>query len=107
MGPREALLRQKIEATFAPEYYELANESHMHAVPKGSESHFKVLIVSEEFEGKKRLERSRLINDLVKEEMTKGLHALSQRTMTPSEWAEVRDTFEMVSPACQGGTKIP
>ena len=99
------MLRQKIEEAFNPEYYELVNESHMHSVPKGSESHFKVVVVSEIFEGKPRLERSRMINDLFKNELNTGLHALSQRTMTPTEWEKVRDTFEMVSPECRGGSK--
>ncbi|MBC7371279.1 MAG: BolA family transcriptional regulator [Bdellovibrionaceae bacterium] len=107
MGPREALLRTKIESTFNPEYYELVNESYMHSVPKGSESHFKVLIVSEKFAGKPRLERSRMVTELFKDEMNTGLHALSQRTMTPEEWAPVKDTFEMVSPECRGGSKAP
>jgi BolA protein len=105
MGPREALLRQQIEAAFQPEYYELENESHSHSVPTSSETHFRLLVVSEMFEGKSRLDRSRMINDLVKPEMERGLHALTQRTMTPAEWDLVKDTFEMVSPACRGGSK--
>jgi BolA protein len=105
MGPREALLRQKIETTFQPEYYELENESHKHSVPENSETHFRLLVVSDIFTGKSRIDRSRLVNEMVKDEMSRGLHALSQRTMTPAEWDKVKDTFEMVSPACRGGSK--
>lgn len=105
MGPREAWLRKQIEAAFNPEYYELENESHSHSVPANSETHFRLLVVASVFEGKTRIDRSRMINDLVKDEMSRGLHALSQRTMTPSEWDKVKDTFEMVSPACRGGSK--
>jgi stress-induced morphogen len=105
MGPREALLRQQIETAFNPDYYELENESHSHSVPVNSETHFRLLVVSSAFEGKSRIDRSRMINEVVKDEMTRGLHALSQRTMTPSEWAAIKDTFVMVSPACRGGSK--
>lgn len=105
MGPRELFLRQQIEQAFAPEYYELENESHKHAVPPNSETHFRLLVVSSVFEDKSRLDRSRLVNDLVKDEMNQGLHALSQKTMTPSEWEKIKDTFKMVSPECRGGSK--
>lgn len=106
MGPIEASLRSSIEKAFNPEYYELVNESHMHSVPANSETHFRLLVVSEIFVGKNRIDRSRMVNDLMKPEMTKGLHALSQRTMTPEEWDKVKDTFEMVSPECRGGSKL-
>lgn len=108
MGPRELRLRQSIENTFLPEYYELENESHQHGArqlnPK-LETHFRLLVVSAVFEGKSRLDRSRLVNEMVAGEMATGLHALSQRTMTPSEWSQVKDTFVMVSPECRGGSK--
>lgn len=103
MGPIEAALRARIEKTLAPEYYELENESHQHSVPENSETHFRLLVVSESFEGRSRLDRSRMVNDLMKPLMSQGLHALSQRTMTPAEWDQVKETFVMVSPECQGG----
>lgn len=105
MGPLETTLRQKIEGAFKPEYYELENESHSHSVPANSETHFKLVVVSEAFAGKSRLDRSRMVTDLFKAELSQGLHALTQRTMTPPEWAAVKDTFVMASPACRGGSK--
>ena len=105
MGPIEASLRTNLEAAFAPEYFELENESHLHSVPANSETHFRLLVVSAAFEGKSRIDRSRMINELMKAEMVKGLHALSQRAMTPAEWDLVKDTFVMVSPECQGGSR--
>ena len=44
-GQIEAKLRQ----AFSPEVLEITNESHLHNVPPGSESHFKAVIVSEQF----------------------------------------------------------
>lgn len=107
MGPTEKALRASIEQTFNPEYFELENESHSHSVPANSETHFRLLVVSEAFEGKSRIDRSRMVNELIKPFMDRnGLHALSQRTFTPAEWEPVKDTFEMVSPACRGGSKL-
>src|SRR5437868_15527271 len=105
MGPMEQALRASIEKAFAPEYFELENESHMHSVPPNSETHFRLLVVSDIFAGKPRIDRSRLVNDTIKPYMERGLHALSQRTFTPVEWEAVKDTFEMVSPECRGGSK--
>ncbi len=51
---------------------------------------FAVLVVSEKFEGKKLLERQRLVNDLFKEELaSNSIHALQQKTKTPAEWAKL------------------
>jgi BolA protein len=105
MGPLETALREKIEKAFNPEYYELENESHRHSVPKNSETHFRLLVVSTAFEAKSRIDRSRMVNELMKPLMIKGLHALSQRTMTPPEWGKMKETFVMVSPECQGRAK--
>ena len=106
MGPMEQALRASIEKAFNPEYFELENESHMHSVPKNSETHFRLLVVSNAFEGKSRIDRSRLVNDVVKPYMAQGLHALSQRTFTLPEWDKIKDTFVMVSPECRGGSLV-
>jgi BolA protein len=74
-------------------------------VPANSETHFRLLVVSKSFEGKSRLDRSRLVNELMKPLMAQGLHALSQRTLTPPEWLQIKDTFVMVSPECRGGSR--
>ena len=49
-NPLESLIRQKLTSHFVPEHLEILNESFMHNVPKGSETHFKVLVVSNKFE---------------------------------------------------------
>ena len=43
-------IEQKIQASLVPLHLEVVNESNMHNVPPGSESHFKLVIVSPEFE---------------------------------------------------------
>ena len=45
------VIEAKLRDAFAPAHLEVVNESHMHSVPKGSETHFKVVVVSDRFEG--------------------------------------------------------
>ena len=56
---------------------QVANESSQHNVAQGSETHFKVVVVSDEFKGQLPLDRHRVINGLLKAEFDAGLHALS------------------------------
>lgn len=102
-GPMESKIRTKLEAEFQPVYLELENESHRHSVPQGSESHFRLFLVSAKFEGLSRIARQRLVNEALKDEFASGLHALTQKTMTPMEWSEA-GVVEMSSPPCYGGS---
>lgn len=86
-----------------PVYLELENESHRHSVPEGSESHFRILVVSREFENMSRVDRQRFVYSLLQEEMRSGVHALSQRTYSPDEWdlaLSKEGIVKMESPLC-------
>ena len=83
---------------------DVANESHMHSVPKNSETHFKVTVVSAAFEGKTLVARHRLVNGLLKDELAGGVHALSIHAYTPSQWSERGGEIPQ-SPPCRGGSK--
>lgn len=98
-------IQQKLQAALSPTFLEVNNESHMHNVPEGSESHFKVVIASKRFEGEKLLNRHRLINKILADELQGGVHALALHTMTPEEWFE-RNGSVRDSPECLGGSKI-
>lgn len=89
-----------------PFHLEVVNESRMHSVPPGSESHFKVTVVSEEFEGKMPLARHRLVNELLRELLAGPVHALALHTHTPEEWFK-RAGGAPDSPPCLGGSKTP
>jgi stress-induced morphogen len=104
-GPIENRIREKLMARFAPEHLEVTNESHTHNVPKGSETHFKVLIVASEFEGQSRIQRQRAVNEALAEELKSGVHALTQRALSPSEWAREGAVDGFESPECRGGSK--
>jgi BolA protein len=62
----ESSIRRKLKNALSPVFLDVQNESSKHNVPKGSESHFKVTIVSDQFTGKKALKRHRMVNDLLK-----------------------------------------
>ena len=90
--------------SFAPVHLEVINESYMHSVPEGSESHFKVTVVTDQFEGKMLVARHRMVNELLAEEIAGPIHALSLHTMTPDEWIEKGGQVPD-SPDCLGGSK--
>jgi BolA protein len=77
----------------------------MHNVPPGSESHFKVVLVSSEFEDKMPVKRHQLVYKILSEEMQGGIHALALHTYTPTEW-EHRLGQAPNSPDCKGGSKV-
>lgn len=83
-------------------HLEVINESNNHNVPPGSESHFKVVLVSNDFEGQNLVARHRAVNNILKDELSNQIHALALHTYTESEWQERHGDAPM-SPPCQGG----
>lgn len=86
-------------------HLEVINESNNHNVPPGSESHFKVVLVSNDFEGQPLIARHRAVNKLLADELNNGIHALALHTYTESEWRERHGEAPM-SPPCRGGSKL-
>ncbi|MCJ8745430.1 hypothetical protein PDJAM_G00130110 [Pangasius djambal] len=101
--PVEASIRTKLTQAFDPEHLEVLNESHMHAVPPGSESHFRVLVVSSRFEGLSLLQRHRLVNETLSHELSASVHALAIQAKTPQQWSSNPSLAK--SPPCLGGSK--
>ena len=99
----EQTITRKLTTRFNPAHLEITNESHMHAGPPGSESHFKVTIVSPQFIDQMLIKRHRLINQTLREELSQ-IHALALHTLTPDEWI-TRSGQVSDSPACRGGGK--
>ncbi|ADZ91403.1 BolA family protein [Marinomonas mediterranea] len=97
----EQEIRQLIERTFDSEVLDLTNESYMHNVPEGSESHFKLTLVSNEFSGKRLVQRHQMIYGALTEQMQK-IHALALHLYTTDEWAK-RSNSAPLSPNCHGG----
>lgn len=79
----------KLTEAFAPKALTVTDESHLHeghmGHRPGGETHFRVYIVSDAFEGKSRVERHRMINTLLAAELAGSVHALALKAVTAGE----------------------
>ncbi|MBC2883911.1 BolA family transcriptional regulator [Ochrobactrum sp. CM-21-5] len=94
---KQSAMEAKLTAAFAPERLEVINESHLHAghhhhgsdhhatYDGTGETHFRVRIVSHSFAGMSRVARHRAINEVLKEELDSGVHALALEPSAPGE----------------------
>ena len=96
-------IQNKLAEAIACKHLNVVNESHMHS--RGEDSHFKVIVVSEQFSGKRLLQRHREVNEALKDELANHIHALAIHTFTPEEFSE-QETEVADSPACMGGSKL-
>lgn len=101
----ETVIEQKLLNAFSPLHLDVINESHQHNVAPGSESHFKVIIVSSEFEGERLIKRHRAVNSILSEELAEHIHALALHTYTEKEWQDYYADNTPLSPKCLGGSK--
>jgi len=99
----QQIIETKLSSNFSIEHLAVENESHMHNVAPGSESHFKVILVSEDFNELVLIKRHRLVIKALQQEMQE-IHALALHTMTPDEWSS-REGKVADSPHCLGGGK--
>ncbi len=87
----EQTITEKLNSAFAPIELMVVNEFHSHAghrsSPNTGESHFSVLVVAEAFAGKSRLERHRMVNAALAEELAGRIHALAVTALAPEERA--------------------
>jgi stress-induced morphogen len=103
MNPIESRIYTKLGAAFQPLHLEVINESYMHSVPSGSETHFKVVLTSEQFAGKRQVQRHQAVYACLAEELLGGVHALALHTFSPEEWQA--SGHVPASPNCLGGSK--
>ncbi len=101
-APVESAIREKLAAEFSPLVLQVTNESYMHSVPEGSESHFKVVLVSDIFIGKRQVQRHQSIYKVLAAELAGPVHALALHTFAPEEWSEAAVP---ASPNCLGSSK--
>ena len=102
---RKQRIEIKLKNALDPLHLDVVDESYMHAVPADSESHFKVLAVSDAFIGLPLIDRHRRLNQLLDAELQNGLHALTLHTWTPDEWHAKGGTTP-TSPPCLGGSQL-
>lgn len=100
----QADIEHKLAEGIQMMHMQVINESSNHNVPPGSESHFKVVLVSNDFDGKNLLARHRLVNSILANELQGKIHALAIHTYTEAEWRAQNGNAPM-SPPCLGGGK--
>ncbi|MEQ8824206.1 MAG: BolA family protein [Filomicrobium sp.] len=85
----EQTMREKLLVSLEPTRLDIINESELHAGHRGSpgtgESHFRLLIVSEAFTGKSRVDRHRIVNEILSDELAGRIHAMALKTYAPGE----------------------
>jgi BolA protein len=88
MGMSE-IITEKLTGAFAPASLRVVDESHQHeghaGHRPGGETHFRIYIVSESFRGKSRVERHRMINTALAQELAGRVHALAIHANAPGE----------------------
>ena len=97
-------IRTRLTAALQPAVLEIVDESHMHNVPDGAESHFNVFVVSEAFEGMRMVAQHQAVYRALQAEMAGSIHALALKTMPASQHAASGGSAA-VSPQCRGGSK--
>ena len=102
-GPVKLKIEKKLVAELNLDHIEVLNESSNHNVPAGSESHFKVVLVADNFQDKPLIARHRLVNKILADELASSIHALSIHAYTQTEW-KTRHGDVPMSPPCLGGS---
>lgn len=84
-------LRRKLQDALAPSVLEIEDESAKHkghaGWRPGGETHFRITVVATVFEGKSRVERQRMVYNVLRDELADRVHALALATRTPAEAA--------------------
>jgi len=82
-------MKRLLEARLTPEHIEIIDESAQHAghagAAPGGETHFRLVIVAQAFQGHSRIARHRLVNETLQGLLATRIHALSLRLLTPEE----------------------
>jgi len=97
-------IEQKLNDALSPQHLEVINESGNHNVPPGSESHFKVVMVSDSFVDEGLVKRHQKLYQVLAAELKTGVHALALHLYTLEEWREKHGPAPL-SPPCMGGDK--
>ena len=96
-------IEEKLKTQISSLYVEVINESPNHNVPDGAESHFKVIVVSNDFENMRAVQRHQLIYKALNEEMNL-IHAIAIHPFTKIEW-DKNNQSSSDSPDCLGGSE--
>ena len=83
------IMTKKLNDAFTPESIDVVDESHLHeghaGHRPGGQSHFRIYIVSQAFAGKSRIDRHRMVNAVLADDLAGGVHALAIHASAPGE----------------------
>lgn len=97
-------IEEKLKTELDPSHLEVIDESYLHNVEPGRESHVRVVAVSEKFKDLNLVKRHQLIYSNIQEELAGPIHAITLHTFTSKEWVDKNKKAE-ASPDCLGGSK--
>ncbi|WP_293267024.1 BolA/IbaG family iron-sulfur metabolism protein [Neptunomonas sp.] len=97
------VVEEKLRADINVIELQILNESHMHSGP-ATDSHFKLVLVSDDFAEKRLVQRHQMIYKTLAQELQSPIHALSMHLYTQDEWTK-KNGEVMPSPACKGASK--
>lgn len=85
----QEIIYRKLSENLSPAVLEVIDEAHLHVghagAREGGQSHFRLMVVADKFEGMNRVARQRLVNQILREELAGPVHALAMKTLTPQE----------------------
>ena len=102
VGRVKELIESRLDEGLTPLHLVVENESYMHSVPENSETHFRIVVVAEAFEGRRQVQCHQAVYGLLNDIIGKPIHALALHTYGPDEWEPDQETPD--SPVCLGGS---
>jgi BolA protein len=97
------IIEQKLSDSFSVAHMQVEDESHGHNVPAGAQSHFKVVLVTDDFAGQNKVKQHQAVYKVLAEELAGSVHALALHTYDVASWEATGEA--PVSPDCMGGSK--
>ena len=102
VGSIQEMVEDRLVEGLSPVYLTVENESYMHSVPADSETHFRIVVVADAFEGRKQVQCHQAVYGLLNDMIGKPIHALALHTYGRDEWDATQKAPD--SPACMGGS---
>lgn len=99
-------METKLIETFSPSRLRIDNDSKRHAGP-ATDSHFRLIIVADAFDGQNRVQRQRQVYACLAEELAGPVHALQMKCLTQAEYETAGGDVTLKAPPCGGGHRRP
>lgn len=97
------IIEQKLSDSFSVSFLTVEDESHGHNVPAGAQSHFKVVLVADDFKGMNKVKQHQAVYKVLSDELAGSVHALALHTYDAEAWQATGSAPN--SPDCMGGSK--